>query len=326
MIKVAVLGAGMMGQTHIQRYAANDQCRVEYVFDGNPGKAELAGAKYGVRPTQDLTEILNGGIDIVDICLPTFAHKDYCLKAAARGMHVLCEKPMAMNGEECAEMIDCAKANGVKLMIAHVLRFWPEYTFIKELIETNRLGRLLYIRSGRRQPLPAWTEGDWMVNPALSLGGVVDLQIHDLDLLTWLLGRPRVIKSVGNKSRQGGYEQVTTAMEHVHGSVSIAEACNLMPPKYPFTARVLAAFENGSLEYDSNARETVRLYVGDKEAEYPPFTGADGYQNEIDYFVDCVKNDRPVECAAPEDAMYSLWLALKSRESLETGKEIVLEY
>jgi Predicted dehydrogenases and related proteins len=326
MIQVALLGAGMMGKTHADRYLANMNCKIKFVFDYNIEKAELLAKSVGAKAADNYEEILSSEVDIVDICLPTFLHKEFCIKAANSQKNILCEKPLALSMDECGEIINAVNMNHVKYMVAHVIRFWPEYMYIKQLVESNEMGRLIYINSGRMQALPTWTDGNWMTNPKLSLGGVIDLQIHDLDFIIWLLGRPGRLKSIGNKSKMGGYEQITTVMEHENGSVSCVEACNLMPSKHPFVARTRAVFEDGSVEFDTSAQKSFKVYKGQSDAEFPVLSGPDGYQNEIDYFIDCVDNDKPILHVTPEEAMFSLYLALKTKESLDIGKEIVLQY
>lgn len=324
MVKVAVIGAGFMGQTHLARYLNRPDCEVRYLFDASLERAEKVERPVGCKATDCLEEVLNSDIDMVDICLPTFLHAEFCLKAARAGKHVLCEKPMALEPSQCEEMIAACEENRVQLMIAHVIRFWPEYMFVQEANRDGRFGRLLYVRTGRRQALPAWSFQNWMTDPKLSLGGVVDAQIHDLDFATSLFGMPVSVTAVGNKSKQGGWEQATTLMRHANGAVSCAEACNLMAEGYPFTAQMCAVFERASVEFDTSREHTLTVYEAGQKPYCPEFANADAYQNEIDYFVDCIANGKTVEIGTGLDGKNALRLALATKEALDAGKEIML--
>jgi predicted dehydrogenase len=208
-------------------------------------------------------------------------------------------------------------------MVAQVLRFWPEYAYVREAARDGRFGRLLYVRSGRRQAMPAWTVGNWMADPKLSHGGVVDFQIHDLDFVTSLFGMPESLMSVGTVGPYGGWEQITTVMRH-GGAVSCAEACNMMPEGYPFTAAFVAVFEKASVDFNCNAAPTLTVRGANGEAFNPDLAGTDGYQNEIDYFVRCVRDGTEITEATGENGAAALKLALLSKTSLESGREVIV--
>jgi predicted dehydrogenase len=322
MLNIGILGAGFMGKTHLKCYLANADCKVRYIFDKNLAKAKELGDEFGVEYTDDIKLLAGNGVDVFDICLPTFLHREYAGIAAKANKHILCEKPMAISMKECDEIIDLVKENNVFYMVAHVVRFWPEYSYIKEVTESGELGRPVYVTAARMQSIPAWSENNWIISPELSLGGVVDLQIHDLDFITWLLGKPESLKSVGTKSAHGAWEQIITVMEHKNGVKSCIEACNLMPQSYPFTARFKILYSEGCIEFDCNRKNTLTVYKNGKQIEFPDFDGQDCYQNEINYFVDCVINKKAGSMLTPEDARYALYLALKTKESIETGENI----
>lgn len=324
MVRVAVIGAGFMGRTHFDCYMKNQYCQVSYVFDAQIERAQPFLDMGAEKVTDNFDEVLHSNVDIIDICLPTWLHMEYAIRAAEAKKHILCEKPMALSVADCEKIITACKENGVKLMVAHVTRFSPEYAYLRETVNSGNLGRLIYLRSGRRQAMPAWTFSNWMSDPKLSMGGVVDLQIHDIDLALSLFGPPQKLKSVGNKSRSGGWEQVTTVMRFADGAVCCTEACNMMPVGYPFTAVALAVFENGSIDLDVSAEKKVVVHKADESVEYPVLDMRDGYQVEVDYFVDCIRLDQPVEIGAGEDGMESLRLSLISKDSLDQDCEIIL--
>jgi predicted dehydrogenase len=322
MLRVAVLGAGYMGKKHLDCYMKNSRCTVVYVFDKDIAKAEKTAAAHGVKSTADIGDILDDSIDMVDICLPTFLHKEYVIMAAKAGKHVLCEKPMAMDLGECDSIIEIVESRKVRFMTAHVVRFTPEYEYIKKIVTDKELGRPIYAAAGRTQPAPVWSDANWLNDPGLSLGGVVDFQIHDLDFMSWVFGSPSSIKSVGSKSKLGGWEQVITVMGYNSGFNSCNEICNLMPQGYPFTAKFKALFTDGYIEYDSAASKKLYIQRAGLEKVYPEFLTGDGYQNEIDYFIDHIISGKKIDIVTAEEARYALFLALKSKESLDDDKVV----
>jgi len=132
MVKVAIVGAGFMGRMHAQVYRNLNKAKLAAIADSDLEKAQLLADKYEATAYSSMEELLNKeDIDAVDICLPTFLHKEYVIKAARAGKDILCEKPIALTVEDAEEMIQAAKINKVKLMIAQVISFWLEYVKLK---------------------------------------------------------------------------------------------------------------------------------------------------------------------------------------------------
>jgi predicted dehydrogenase len=144
MLRIGLIGIGFMGRTHLENYMRLEQegipIRVIALCDINPDKLEghSAGgnidtgtsaidfsrfAKYS--SVQDMLE--KEQLDMVDIALPTYLHKDISVQCLNQGLNVLCEKPMALTADDCEVMIQSAEKNGKQLMIGQCLRFWPAY-------------------------------------------------------------------------------------------------------------------------------------------------------------------------------------------------------
>ena len=157
MLKAGLIGIGFMGRGHLDNYIRLESeglpvklvaiCDIDEekfgdkFVEGNidVGKTRYDFSKYTLYT--DIDEMLEKEeLDFVDIALPTYLHAEASIKALNKGIHVLCEKPMALTVEECRQMIEAAEKNNKKLMIAQCLRFWPEYEYLKECVETNRFG------------------------------------------------------------------------------------------------------------------------------------------------------------------------------------------
>lgn len=333
MIKVAIVGAGVMGGVHAGAYQNLNKARLIATVDIDLEKARLLADKYKAAAYSSMEELLNQeDIDVIDICLPTFLHKEYTIKAANAGKHILCEKPFALTLQQADKMIEAVKKANVKFMVAHVLRFRPQYIALKEVIDSGKLGRLLMVSAGRICERPPWSK--WFAEPQLSGGAVIDLHIHDLDFISWLCGRPISIYAAGIKSNMEAWDHIVSIVKYENGVEAFAEASFLMPKGYPFIMNLRVLCERGCAEFISRSggnvdrRKQVEnqlvIFKGGEPPKYPKITEEDGYFAEIEYFIECVKYDRELVIIVSEEARFALELALAARHSAETGKIIKL--
>ena len=144
-------------------------------------------------------------VDVVDICLPTDLHADFAVRALQMGKHVVCEKPMAISLAEADRMIEAARKSGRRLMIAHCIRFWPEYVELRRLVESGELGHLLSLSLTRYSPFPSWGSDNWLADERRAGGAALDLHIHDTDFAAYLMGRaPDEMASLRQRRRTRG--------------------------------------------------------------------------------------------------------------------------
>src|SRR5262249_15961050 len=255
MLKVAILGLGFAGKTHADAYARLPN--VELVGIG--GFREDMRKKWkGPHPVQlhpDPDVLLNSsGADIVDICLPTFMHEEYVIKAAEKGIHIICEKPFALNLASVDRMLEAVKKSGVTLMVAQVLRFFPHYCKCRELVRGGRLGDVFFVSASRLSEMPRWA--DWFRDPLKSGGALFDLQVHDLDYVLNLLGVPERVCATGLQSGSGAWNHVVTLLLYPASRACI-EASYRMPAGWPFTSRLRLMGTAASLEYEFRVQGNV---------------------------------------------------------------------
>ncbi len=342
MVKVGIVGLGFMGKTHAQAYSLLPNAQISAVADRDKARRSEAASQYGCRAYATVEQMLaHGDVDTVDVCLPTNLHRRVVQKCAAAGKHVLCEKPIALTLRDADAMIAACQQAGVKFMVGHVLRFWPEYTVVKQIVGSGRLGAIRSITASRLSPPPAWGWKDWFFNPKLSGGAVVDLHIHDLDMIAWLAGPPKVVFAGGLMNEHGAVQSVwTTCIGHPNGAVSFAQGTLTMPPSYPFTMTLTVVCERGTVEFNSRLTPAITVYPVDGEPEHPAIpdlTGGatseeamgniqqlGGYYAEVKYFVDCVEQDSPPDVVTPEDARLALAMCLAARKSAQKGKPVRL--
>jgi len=302
MLRVAEIGMGGISGAHAPVWQRMDDVELVAICDVRPEQME----KYeGVNKYTDFEEMLaNEQIDILDITLPTFLHVEYSLKALERGINVICEKPISLNPDEVQLVYDTAAKNGVKFMIAHVLRFWDEYELLKEIYDTGKYGKLLSGSMERIGQIPKWSWDDWMRDESRSGLVPFDLHIHDLDFMVYAFGKPKNHVSYRSKRPEQDFFCVT----YDYGDFFITTQASWYASPYPFSARFRFQFEHavvaneGGLkiyEDNGNVLTVSGDAYGDSKVINLPTT--DAYANEIRYFTDCVKNNvEPAKVKADE--------------------------
>ncbi len=339
MINVGLVGYGFMGHMHAQCHQATGQARIVALADVEPERRREAEEKLRCPAYGSLAEMLvSADIDMVDICVSTDLHEEMVIAAAEAGKHILCEKPMSLTLESCDRMIKAMRQAGVKMMVAHVIRFWPEYRAIKDLVDSGKFGRVEWLSARRLSPPPTWSWKGWLLDPVKSGGAVLDLHIHDLDYIAWLVGPPKNIQACGTPGPQGGVDSILTlAWGHPSGARSFAEGSLVLAPGFPFNMSLLVACEKATIRFDSGASPSLVVYPMEGETFAPPLpapkigistepqgniASLGGYYNEIKYFLDCLEAGKAPEVVTPEDAREAVRFSLAVRESVQTGKTV----
>ena len=144
MIKVGLIGIGGMGGNHFECYKNIENAEVVAVADVREAMASEKISGTSTKLYKSIDELLEKeDLDMVDICTPSYMHREMSIKCLGRGLNVLCEKPMSLNSDDTAEIIRAAEKSGKIFMTAHVVRFMKPYVYLKNVIESNKLGRLL---------------------------------------------------------------------------------------------------------------------------------------------------------------------------------------
>jgi predicted dehydrogenase len=337
-IKVGVIGLGFMGRAHVAHYQNIPGAELVALADADPsrraGGANVQGNIEVPLPRLDVSEfqvfadgkdlIANADVDLVDICMPTYLHAEFAIAAARAGKHVVTEKPMALSSAECTAMIDAAKAAGVELMIAQCLRFWPEYLYLKDAVDSGRYGKLVKAEFVRRAAKPIWTWNGWMVDAVRSGGAQLDLHVHDVDYVNYVFGRPDTLYSRAIKTpATGGYDIVASLFSYKGGPEITIDAGWYMPDLFGFRAQYLAIFEHAVIRMDSSSKPNLQVFVEGASAPETVSLEGDAYYSELEFFVNCLREGKsPRSKVAPESARQSVELIEAERRSSETGQVI----
>lgn len=339
MISIAIVGAGFMGNTHAACYHNLFNAKLVAIVDTDMKKAIELGERYGATAFASLEDMIkNQEVDAVDICLPTFLHREYVIKAAKAGKHILCEKPIALNLIDAEDMIRAAEKAEVKFMVAQVIRFWPEYIKLKEIYDTGRLGKMRSIALTRLSSLPVWSCKNWLLDGKKSGSALMDLHIHDTDYLLYILGKPSFLFSRASISSIG-YGHIFTTFSFPGGVTALVEGgWDIYNDAFPFTMTFRAVFDRGVVEFNNRQEKTLSIYQSGKKVKYlstaqpsPASQGTNGnitelggYFSELKYFIDCIENHQPPLLADATSARDSLGVVLLEKQSIESKEIVVL--
>lgn len=327
MLRVAVVGAGYIGQLHANIIAENiDRARVVAVVDPIPHKGRQLAERLGARYYSCYGSMLGEAeVDTVAICTPTFLHAEMVVKAARSGKNIFCEKPISVSVEAADQMIDAVRAAGVNAMAGHVLRFWPEYMRVKEIADSGELGKPLHGFFERLAVIPDWTEAGWNRKEELGGGAGLDLQIHDIDFASWLFGPAQALSAQGvYDPKLGGWGHVGTSISFESGRSALVQGGWAFPSSFPFTMTVRVLCEHGAIEWLFRAGKNIEergksapiiVYLPNGQTREERVEPIDPYLVQWRYFVDCVDSGLPIRKATFEDARVSLALALASQAS-----------
>lgn len=332
-MKIGMIGAGSMGQAHAPawQHLKDQGAELVGVLTNRPESAQAFANVYDIKPFTSIDELIDS-VDIVDICTPTNLHKEYTLKAAQAGKHVICEKPIALTVEDGKAMIEACEQAGVHLFIAHVVRFFPPYILAKNSVDDGHIGKPGVIRLTRAGYQPRKSTDNWFVDAERSGGVMLDLMIHDYDYARWLAGD---VKRVFAKSARtedentvGDYALVT--LRHRSGTISHIEGGWAYPPGFFRTAIDIAGTE-GVIEWKSDDAGTSQTHlvnppaVEADEVAVPAAQAADSpYTFQLAHFYDCMQSGaEPIVTA--QDALAALEIGLAVIESAKTGKPVTID-
>jgi predicted dehydrogenase len=326
-MKLAVLGLGFMGSTHLKALRGVASAELSAVFDqdekrlsgdltsvqGNLGGPGERIDFSGVRKYRELEPLLaDPEIAAVDICLPTHLHEVAAIEALRAGKHVLVEKPMALDAFAADRMVSQAARHKRILMTAHVLRFFPAYVALREAIRDGQLGLVRFAIFRRRCAAPGWAE--WMKDPAQSGGGVFDLLIHDADMCVHLFGMPEAVSAAGYADAAAGIDGIDAQLFYPHGGVVLITGGWHHPGAYPFSMEYTVTLDDGTVDYSSAGRAPA-LYGANQPGRVLDLKDRDPYAAEIEYFVECCGAGRTPELCPPRESANAVKLMLLMLES-----------
>ncbi|NLD49474.1 MAG: Gfo/Idh/MocA family oxidoreductase [Clostridiaceae bacterium] len=330
-VNVGVIGVGWFGEKHAQVYNNLSGSNLIGVFDTNTETKNRVASALGVQSFSTINDLLaDDSIDAVSICVKDQYHLQPVLAAAKAGKHIMLEKPMALNLEECNEMINAVKAAGVKLMLGHLLRFNQRIVRASYKIRAGEIGDIRHIYARRNMPTSAPRHvGDSCGFHSMLFHGAV----HELDLLQWLANDD--IVEVFARHQSGIMESenvhvsdtILTYLQFRNGAAAITEHSWIYPDNFPamVDARTDITGTHGRIELDLGFRGG-RIY-NEKGVEYfenPHWPVIDDWyscdlRDELETFIKCVSLDLPVPVTGA-DGRRAIAVALAIEASMNSKK------
>ena len=311
MKKIALIGIGGMGFVHYNAYKKLTGAKLIAVADP---RLDMAKGKIGaddVNLYASIEELFaNETPDIVDVCTPSYMHADLSIYAMEHGCDVICEKPMSVTVEDTDRILAAMNKTGKTFLTAHVVRFMARYVYLKKVIDSGELGKPVHIQMKRISSVPRWSWENWMRDVNKSGGAPIDLSIHDIDFAQYVFGAPKSVSGV-HHAMKNDTDYLVSNLNYDGFTVTVIGGW--YNADMPFNASYTAIFENGVVisegaTFTKNG-QPIEIEVGEvSEDTGINLSGADGYGDEIAYFINCVERGVKPEKVTPESSQNSVKL------------------
>lgn len=338
-MKIGLVGCGGMGTTHnLTLKALSETMDIEVVALADCREAFLEKAalqwpnarKYEFGKELIASEQLNS----VHICLPSYLHTEHAIAAMEKGMNVFLEKPVCLTKNDCERLLEVKNRTGVKAIVGQVVRFYEEYQYLKKIYEEKTYGKLKSIVLQRLSGDVTWGFEDWFHDEAKSGSVVLDLHVHDVDFLRYMLGEPDHFEVKATAFENGLVNHIITQYQY-GDTLAMAEGLWDESPGLTFEASFRANFEQATIVYSREQEPNLMVYLKDgtsfkptleKEFERDDLSAGINvsnlgpYYSEIKYFIECLKNDQEPDVAPLKEGIKSVLLAINE---LQAAKEYI---
>ncbi|MCC7492517.1 MAG: Gfo/Idh/MocA family oxidoreductase [Fimbriimonadaceae bacterium] len=351
MVRVGLVGIGFMGVTHYKSWAevegaaitaicetvekrlSGDWTDIKGNFGDSGGRQDLSHLKrYNNLPAL----LADPDIDLIDCCLPTKFHADAVCQMLAAGKNVICEKPIALTSADGTRMLAAQRESGTHLMIAHVLRVWPEWLWLKEAVAGGEYGKLLGLNIKRVISEPDWST--MLADPAANGGPLVDLHIHDVNFVLHLLGKPAEVYASGID--MGTWvKYVAATFRYPDGPTVSVQGGMASTAGRPFMHHYEAYFEGATVCFGEASEpagidpaqrqscgQALTVYRPDGTASFPLVDHPAAFVAELSHAAQCVASGTPSQVLDAQAAWDSLRLVELEAESVRTGRVLPVNW
>ncbi len=312
MLKIAILGAGAVADSHIQAYQKlKDQCRIVAVADLYPEKAAEKTARHQLEAVVcGSHQALLGAVDFdaVSVCLPPFGHAGATVDLLRAGKHVLVEKPMATSLRECDDMLAAAETTGCQLSVVAQNRFKTPMMKLKRVLESGLAGRILHAQVDSywwrgEKYYDLWWRGTWAKEGG---GCTMNHAVHHLDLFQWMMGMPARLQAVtanlchANSEVEdfstailvypdGAVGQATASLVHHGEEQQLAFQCEHAKVAVPWQVKAARQRDNGFPEDHAGLVAEIQQFY-----DQLPALAAEGHDGQIANFLAAIQGREPL--------------------------------
>jgi predicted dehydrogenase len=329
-MKVGIVGVGFMGTTHAAGWAETPAEIVGFTAETQQEAGNIA-QQYETQIYPSLEEMLPD-VDVVDICSPTHLHYEMAMKAAAAGKHIICEKPLARTTAQAQKIVAACQKAGVQLLVAHVVRFFPEYALARAAVAEGQIGKPGVIRLHRGSYRPKKPAGNWFLDEVKSGGILMDLMIHDYDYARWIGGEVESVSArrVTQRHPEAPVDYGLVILSHRSGALShIAGAWAYPPPT--FRTHLEIAGDRGLIEFDSDGTAPIHNLILRTGGADAPDVGLPSspvsespYTTQLKEFYEAIAEGKPARVSA-SDGLAAVQIAEAALESAYSGQPVRLQ-
>ncbi len=346
-VKVGIIGLGFMGTTHYHIHQKLGKSEIIAVADvdekklngdwssvvGNIGDTDYSKPidMSSIKTYTDAMDLINNReVEMVDICLPTHLHEKFVIAAIKKGKHVLCEKPVGRTLIEAKRITEEAERSNKFFMNGLCVRHWPEYRHAWELYKSGKLGKLISATFKRVSPSShdnSWN--DWFMNSDMSGGALLDLHLHDTDLVRYFFGRPSSVTSfgVGGFRSDKGIDHLFTNYDFNDGTLIMAEGGWDPAKNTPFEMSFQIVCEEGTIRLSETGYQ-IMYEDGKTEAPEPAKENLPtGWHVEIDYFISSILDEKqPDKYLTTAEMRDSIAIIEAEELSIKEKRTVKIEY
>lgn len=329
MFKVAIIGPGNIAHTYMQALADSETVKITAVVGVEESSAKSFADKYNINYYTDADAMYSTEKpDAVLICTPTFTHESIVKKAIENRVHIMCEKPFVLDAYTAQQLFSMAEANNVRIMVMQVVRFWPEYARIKQLVDSGELGKITNVYAHRLSSHPNWCS--WHRDPLKSGGGLYDLHIHDIDWVYYVFGKVKSVYAVGKQTESGCWNNISSILNFECGVSAVVEGFMDITGSWPFCtdvringSKAAVEFINKTVTDENGEKVNINNFTIYPESSNPTTVKPqkyNPYKYQTEYFADCIEKNMPFDIVPDKDVVYVLKILKAIEKSLETGK------
>ncbi|MBF0504548.1 MAG: Gfo/Idh/MocA family oxidoreductase [Candidatus Omnitrophica bacterium] len=276
-INIALIGCGFLGQRHLKcLHALKNKANITAICDQNLEHAKSLGRQYHLPVVGDYQE-LSGNIEAVSVCTPTVTHAEIASFFLKKGVHTFVEKPITYSLKEADQLIALAAQNNLKLQVGHVERFNSAFTTIEPIAQNP-----LFIECHRLNMFP---------NRSLDIGVVMDLMIHDIDIILGLVKSPlKDIQAVGINVLTDKEDIANARLTFANGCVCNVTASRISPE---VTRKIRMFTKNAYISLDY-AKQEANMFTKDERGIHKrgiPIEKEEPLKKELEHFLDCVRDN-----------------------------------
>ncbi len=327
-LRIALIGAGRIGQVHAKNVAQSESAHLAWVVDVDRDAAQRLAERYGAQGTTEPRRAFDDdAVDAVIIASPTPTHVELIVAAANQRKAIFCEKPIDLDLDRVDDALEAVERAEVPFFVGFNRRFDPSFSRLKAQLATGRIGRLELLAITSRDPSPPSTE-----YLARSGGLFADMMIHDFDMARWLLGEePVEIFATASTlvdpviAELGDVDTALVTLRTDSGA--LCQISNSRRAAYGYDQRVEVHGAAGMLIAENAATNTVSRFTeaGLARDPAPRFfveRYAEAYRAELEHFVQAIRTDGLPLLVGPEDGRQALVLAHAAQEALSRRRAV----